>query len=449
MLKFRDTEIKEALGDLLISSNASSEAAFEPLTDTSKIKGGELFIGLRGGNTPKVAQIAVDAGAGALLLSFEADFKIPSYLVKDTEKALAALGAYRRAQLKTPIIAVTGSNGKTTTKNMLAAALSARGEILKTQGNLNNELGVPLTLLNLTSEANAAVVEMGMNHKGEISVLSRLTRPDAAVISNIGTAHLEFLGSRENIARAKAEIFEGLEKGAAVALPYESDFFALLKSLAEESNLKVISFGHGSDCEFVIQEESIKGLKGILKTPKGQAPLSVPVFGNYQAANIAAAAAGALALFPELTVEEISAGLAKTPCEHLRNEVHEKNGVVFILDCYNANPDSMEASLKTFKNLKSTGKKAVLLGSMLEIGEAAEAAHEKMGRLAAETAQKLLFLGDFAKAYAKGAKEAGGKPIILEKENVIENLRAELEKGDTILFKGSRLNKLESYYEEI
>ena len=320
---------------------------------------------------------------------------------------------------------------------------------MKTQGNLNNELGVPLTLLNLTSEANAAVVEMGMNHKGEISVLSRLTRPDAAVISNIGTAHLEFLGSRENIARAKAEIFEGLEKGASVALPYESDFFALLKNLAEESNLKVISFGRGGACEFLIQEESIKGLKGILKTPKGQAPLSVPVFGNYQAANIAAAAAGALVLFPELTVEELAFGLAKTPCEHLRNEVHEKNGIVFILDCYNANPDSMEASLKTFKNLKSTGKKAVLLGSMLEIGEAAEAAHEKMGRLAAETAQKLFFLGDFAKAYAKGAKEAGGNPIILEKENVIENLRAELEKGDTILFKGSRLNKLESYYEEI
>ncbi|MBP5627613.1 UDP-N-acetylmuramoyl-tripeptide--D-alanyl-D-alanine ligase [bacterium] len=451
MLKFTHEDIRSALGEAFSFTGKAPEGSFSISTDTRKLEPGDLFVGIRGGNSEEVAQKAKEAKASACILSCEAPEGLPCYRVVDTVKALQDLAAYQRARVKIPMIGVTGSCGKTTTKNMLGSILKTLGETLVTEGNLNNEIGLPITLLKLGKEHKSAVVEMGMNHKGEILSLSRLARPDAAVITNIGSAHIEYLGSRENIALAKAEIFRGVPPCSKVALPMESDFFEKLSETARQQDLAVVSFGKGGDFEFVIKEETPSGLKGELKTPIGSVEMTVPVIGAYNALNIACAAAGAYALMGDIRLENIKAGLENVKGEKLRNELHEHKGARFILDCYNANPDSMAASLSMLKEMDVKGRKAALLGDMLEIGDKAKGAHYEIGKFAAQFLDALFVTGSYAEDYAKGAKESGGKcrVAICEPKDVLEALKAYVKADDAVLFKGSRANKLEEYFYEM
>lgn len=451
MLKFTHEDIRSALGEAFSFTGKAPEGSFSISTDTRKLEPGDLFVGIRGGNSEEVAQKAKEAKASACILSCEAPEGLPCYRVVDTVKALQDLAAYQRARVKIPMIGVTGSCGKTTTKNMLGSILKTLGETLVTEGNLNNEIGLPITLLKLGKEHKSAVVEMGMNHKGEILSLSRLARPDAAVITNIGSAHIEYLGSRENIALAKAEIFRGVPPCSKVALPMESDFFEKLSETARQQDLAVASFGKGGDFEFVIKEETPSGLKGELKTPIGSVEMTVPVIGAYNALNIACAAAGAYALMGDIRLENIKAGLENVKGEKLRNELHEHKGARFILDCYNANPDSMAASLSMLKEMDVKGRKAALLGDMLEIGDKAKGAHYEIGKFAAQFLDALFVTGSYAEDYAKGAKESGGKcrVAICEPKDVLEALKAYVKADDAVLFKGSRANKLEEYFYEM
>ena len=451
MLKYTHEDIKAALGGAFSFSGSAPKNPMGVTTDTRKLKEGDLFVGIRGGDTPEVAVKAADAKAAACILSCDAPSGVPCYRVVDTIKALQDLAAYQRARLQIPMIGVTGSCGKTTTKNMLGSILGTLGETLVTEGNLNNEIGLPLTLLRLGKEHRTAVVEMGMNHKGEILALSRLARPDAAVITNIGSAHIEFLGSRENIALAKAEIFRGLPPCGKVALPIESDFFAKLSEMAGMLGLTVVSFGKGGDFEFKTEGENEAGLKGTLVTPMGKIELSVPVIGAYNASNIAGAAAGACALTEEIGLENLSVGLQNVRGEKLRNELHEYKGACVILDCYNANPDSLSASLNMLKDLKAKGRKAAFLGDMLEIGDKAKSAHFEIGKEAAQFLDALFIIGEHASYYLSGAKETDSKceVIVCSERDAAESIRSYLKEGDTILFKGSRANKLENYFYEI
>ena len=451
MLKFTHEDIRSALGEAFSFTGKVPEGFFSISTDTRKLEPGDLFVGIRGGNSEEVALKAKEAKASACILSCEAPEGLPCYRVVDTVKALQDLAAYQRARVKIPMIGVTGSCGKTTTKNMLGSILKTLGETLVTEGNLNNEIGLPITLLKLGKEHKSAVVEMGMNHKGEILSLSRLARPDAAVITNIGSAHIEYLGSRENIALAKAEIFRGVPPCSKVALPMESDFFEKLSETARQQDLAVVSFGKGGDFEFVIKEETPSGLKGELKTPIGSVEMIVPVIGAYNALNIACAAAGAYALTGDIRLENIKAGLENVKGEKLRNELHEHKGARFILDCYNANPDSMAASLSMLKEMDVKGRKAALLGDMLEIGDKAKGAHYEIGKFAAQFLDALFVTGSYAEDYAKGAKESGGKcrVAICEPKDVLEALKAYVKADDAVLFKGSRANKLEEYFYEM
>jgi len=451
MLKFTHEDIAAALGAAFSFTGKAPDGSFGITTDTRKLEPGDLFVGIRGGNTKEVAEKAKDAKASACILSCEAPEGLPCYRVVDTIKALQDLAAYQRARVQIPMIGVTGSCGKTTTKNMLGSILKTLGETLVTEGNLNNEIGLPITLLKLGSEHKSAVVEMGMNHKGEILSLSRLARPNAAVITNVGSAHIEYLGSRENIAMAKAEIFRGVPPCGKVALPIESDFFGKLSETAKQLDLVVVSFGKGGDFEFIIKEECPSGLRGELKTPLGSVELSVPVIGAYNALNIAAAAAGAYALINDIKLENIKAGLENVKGERLRNELHEHKGARFILDCYNANPDSMAASLTMLKEMDVKGRKAALLGDMLEIGDKAKGAHYEIGKFAAQFLDALFVTGEYAEDYARGAKEACGKCLvaICEPKDVLEALKAYVKADDAVLFKGSRANKLEEYFYEM
>lgn len=451
MLKFTHEDIKAALGSAFSFTGEAPQAPFSVTTDTRKLEPGDLFVGIRGGNTKEVAEKALFAKASACILSCEGPEGLPCYRVVDTIKALQDLAAYQRARVQIPMIGVTGSCGKTTTKNMLGSILKTLGETLVTEGNLNNEIGLPITLLKLSEEHRSAVVEMGMNHKGEILSLSRLAHPDAAVITNIGSAHIEYLGSKENIALAKAEIFRGVPPCGKVALPIESDFFGKLSEMARQLDLTVVSFGKGGDFEFAIKEESASGLSGELRTPIGNVELTVPVIGAYNALNIACAAAGAYALMEGIKLENIKLGLESVKGEKLRNELHEHKGARFILDCYNANPDSMAASLTMLKEMDVKGRKAALLGDMLEIGDKAKGAHYEIGKFAAQFLDALFLTGEYAEDYAAGAKDAGSpcRVAICEPKDVLEALKAYVKADDAILFKGSRANKLEEYFYEM
>ena len=447
MRKFTHSDIEEALGRGFEFQGIPPAEAMEVCVDTRILKEGDLFVGLKGGDSPEIAAKAAEQGARACVLSCECG-ALPCYRVVDTVKALQDLAAYQRARVQIPMVAVTGSCGKTTTKNMLGSILGTVGETLVTKGNLNNEIGLPLTLLRLGSEYACAVVEMGMNHKGEILALSRLARPEAAVITNIGSAHIEFLGSRENIAEAKGEIFRGLPPCGRVALPYECDFFEKLSNMAKLLGLSVLSFGKGGDVEFSIKKESGEGLKGELRTPKGYAEMTVPVLGGYNALNIAAAAAGSLALLPDIALENIKKGLENVQGERLRNEIHKALGATFILDCYNANPDSLSASLGMLKSMPCEGRKIAFLGDMLEIGEKAREAHYAAGLAAGEFLDALFIIGENAEHYKTGALAAGRgcRVEICRPENAAEKLAESISSGDLILFKGSRANKLEDYF---
>ena len=447
MRKFTHENIKEALGQGFEFYGIPPACSMELKVDTRETEKGDLFVGLRGGDSPEIAAKAAEKGAAACILSCECK-DLPYYRVIDTLKALQDLSAYQRARIQIPMIAVTGSNGKTTTKNMLGSILGTLGETLVTKGNLNNEIGLPLTLLRLGDEYSYAVVEMGMNHKGEISALSRLARPEAAVITNIGSAHIEFLGSRENIADAKGEIFRGLPPCGRVALPFDSDFFEKLKSMAKLLGLEVITFGRKGDFEFITKEECGGKIIGSLRTPMGTIELSVPVIGYYNAFNIAAAAAGSFALVKNIRLEKIKEGLENFKGEKLRNEIRNALGATFILDCYNANPDSMKASLSVLKEMQSKGRKIAFLGDMLEIGDKSREAHYGIGKFAGEFLDALFVIGENAEIYLEGAKEAqsGCYLAICQQSDAAEKLSSFIKEDDLVLFKGSRLNKLENYF---
>ncbi|MBR5624516.1 UDP-N-acetylmuramoyl-tripeptide--D-alanyl-D-alanine ligase [bacterium] len=447
MRKFTHKDIEEALGQGFEFQGIPPTEAMEVCVDTRILKEGDLFVGLKGGDKLEIAAKAAEKGARACVLSCECGL-LPCYRVVDTVKALQDLAAYQRARVQIPMVAVTGSCGKTTTKNMLGSILGTLGETLVTKGNLNNEIGLPLTLLRLGEEYSCAVVEMGMNHKGEILALSRLARPEAAVITNIGSAHIEFLGSRENIAEAKGEIFRGVPPCGRVALPFECDFFEKLSGMAKHLGLEVISFGKGGDVEFRITKESGEGLRGELTTPAGKAEMTVPVLGGYNALNIAAAAAGSLALIPDIPLENLKKGLESVQGERLRNEIHRALGATFILDCYNANPDSLSASLGMLKDMPCEGRKIAFLGDMLEIGEKAREAHYAAGEKAGEFLDALFVIGENAEHYLAGAK-AAGKGCFVEVcqiDDAAEKLAEYIKKDDLVLFKGSRANKLEDYF---
>ena len=451
MLKFTHEDIRTALGGTFSFTGNEPKEPMGVTCDTRKLEPGDLFVGIRGGDSPAVAKKALDGKAAACILSCEAPEGLACYRVVDTVKALQDLAAYQRARVQIPMIGVTGSCGKTTTKNMLGSILQTLGKTLVTEGNLNNDIGLPITLLRLCEDHRYAVVEMGMNHKGEILALSRLAHPDAAIITNVGSAHIEFLGSRENIALAKAEIFRGVPPCGKVALPIDSDFFEKLSEMAKHLDLNIVSFGKGGDFEFVIKEEGERGLTGTLKTPMGCVELTVPVLGAYNASNIAGAAAGACALTEEVNLATLKSGLESVKGERLRNEMHEHKGARFILDCYNANPDSMAASLTMLRELNVKGRKAALLGDMLEIGEKAKSAHYELGKFAAQFLDALFVTGEYANDYAAGAKEVNGSCLVAvcEPKDVLEALKAYVKADDAVLFKGSRANKLEDYFYEM
>lgn len=413
-------------------------------SDSRNIEVGQLFVAIKGenfdGNT--FAAEAINKGAAAAIVSDPATTAKPALLVDDTRLALGALAKYWRGKFSAPLVAVTGSNGKTTTKEMLTAILNAAAgggdKVHATYGNLNNDIGLPLTLLKIRSQHRYVVAEMGMNHLGEIDYLTHIAQPNVAVINNANTAHIGELGSRENIAKAKGEIFAGLADDGVAVINADSDFADYWKSL--NPNRKIVTFGLQTPADVTANFEEHAGVSLIhLDTPNGQVSFELKVEGVHNISNAMAASACAYALGVSNT--NIAAGLGKFGGVYARLERKAAiNGAVLIDDTYNANPDSMRAAIEVLA--KQTGEKILVLGDMGELGADAAAMHFEIGAAAkAAGLGKLYCLGEMSTEMVKGF--GSGALHFATPEAVAEKIIPQLNGYTTVLVKGSRFMRME------
>ena len=433
----------EAVNGKMIGANVEFDGV---TTDTRRAGQGDLFVALVGPNFDGhdfISQ-AQAAGAVAALVSRKMNTELPYVVVDDTRIALGKLAAYWREQFSNPLVAVTGSNGKTTVKEMIASILGQSGPVCVTRGNLNNDIGVPLTLLSIQSTHRYAVVEMGMNHLGEISYLSSLAKPNVAVITNAAEAHLEGLGSVEKVAEAKGEIFDGAPDDAVAILNADDAYFDYWRSRI--GNRRFISFGIDNDADFSADYESVEdGMKMFLKCSEGGIEMKLPLYGKHNVMNALAASAAAVAAGSSLA--DIKNGLEKLRSVAGRLEVkHGINGARVLDDTYNANPASVAAGLQVLR--ESQGERILVLGDMAELGDAAGGIHARVGELARRVgADRVFGYGPFSKQavdhFGKGGKH------FEERKALIDELRKCMKPDVTVLVKGSRKMQMEQVVDQI
>ncbi len=361
----------------------------------------------------------------------------PCIQVENSFAALKKLAAFYRQQLELKVIGITGSVGKTSTKEFVAGVLSAKYNVWKTQGNFNNEVGLPLTVLQLREEHEIAVLEMGISDFGEMHRLSEIARPDICVLTNIGQCHLEFLGDRDGVLKAKTEIFDFMNPEGSIFVNGDDD---KLISLKERWQDKLVTFGkNGTNDVFSVNEIS-KGLLGSVLDIQGriEVPLvQVPLPGEHMVLN--ALAASAVADMLGLSVDEIKAGMKKVKSVSGRSNIIGFQDFVLIDDCYNANPVSMKAAIDLLQS--ANGRKVAVLGDMFELGEEEEKLHFEVGEYAKGKVDLLICVGNLAEHIYKGAMEQKGEDITLlylkEKEDIYSHLEQILMPQDTILLKAS------------
>lgn len=410
--------------------------------DTRTLLPGNLFVALTGAhvNGHDYIREAQTKGAVAVLVSQKIDAGIPSFVVPDTLRALGYLAKKYRAQFEIPMIAVTGSYGKTTVKEMLASILSIQGATLATQGNLNNEIGVPLTLLRLLPEHRAAVIEMGARRKNDIRYLMSLSMPTVSVLNNAGVAHIEMFGSKENIAHAKGEIFSSLgENGTAIINRDDqyADYWAGL--LANQQ--RIIHFGVSEDADFRATQIRLEpqGSHFTLTAHDLHTQITLASPGEHNIKNALASAAGASALGVPLNTIKLGLEAFRPATGRLEFKVGI-SGASIIDDTYNANPDSMRAALSVLA--KAQGAKILVMGDMFELGDAAESFHQKMGEEAKQLGVNQLFgIGQFTEFAVKRFGNNGFH--YQSKADLITNLLDAMTPHTTILVKGSRGMRME------
>lgn len=418
-------------------------------TDSRNVRHGELFIALRGQyfDAHQYLGAAQAAGAVAAMVDVEgatlAPKSLPLITVNDTGKGLTQLAYAWRSRFSMPLVALTGSSGKTAVKEMLAAILREQAgyghdSVLATRGNLNNEIGVPLTLLALREEHRCAVIELGMNHAGEISRLTQLARPDVALINNAGHAHIEHLGSMEAIARAKGEIFEGLSRTGIAVFNADDQYTVLWQELCSKN--KCIRFGLMREAEISADYE-LHALDSNIQiiTPAGEVNTKLNAPGLHNVRNALAAAAAAFAL--DVPLLAIVAGLSryKGVSGRLQYKAARAGGTL-IDDTYNANPESMRAAIDVLA--KTPGQRVLVLGDMGELGASAAACHSEVGAYARAADIKTLYaLGEMS-AYTVAAFGEGARHFS-EMESLLVQLKSSLAPDVTVLVKGSRFMKME------
>lgn len=418
--------------------------------DTRKIKPGELFFALKGERFDghEFVSRAAEAGAAGVVLERPVPGLPPELVVlraNDSLAGLQSLARHNREQYNIPVVGVTGSSGKTTTKDMVAAVLGVKMPVLKTIGNFNNEIGLPLTLLDIDPHHRAVVAEMAMRGLGEIDALCQIARPTGAVITNIGEAHFERLGSVENIARAKGEILDHIPAEGFAILNGESPF---MEREARRCKGRVLFYGMSGGMDIIARDIRLEsgGNHFVAHFGGQQLELFVPIAGRHNVMNALAALGVGWQL--GLSGDEIARGLANIVLTGMRLEVKEVNGITIINDAYNANPSSAKAALQVLKEAAAGRRTVAVLGNMLELGERAVSGHREVGEAAAGAGvQQLLTVGGLARHIADGASSAGlpsGKIYPCENNaGAVEILQKLLQPGDVVLVKGSRGMKME------
>lgn len=442
-------EIYRAIGGRLWQGDEGVKVAHVSI-DSRNIKQGNLFFALQGErfDAHDYVDQAVAGGASAIVVSraVTVDSRVPVIGVKDTLSGLQALAAYHRRQFAVPVLGITGSSGKTTTKDMVAAVLESRWPVLKTIGNFNNEIGLPLTLLNFAPEHGAGVVEMAMRAPGEINALCQLARPTCAIITNIGTAHLERLGSLENIARAKGELLDHISPKGFALLPGDSSH---AREQARRCYGKVFYYGLNPKFDIYARDLRQEGTGNrftvVVGSTEFEVKLPLPGLHNVHNALAAAGAGFLLGLKPA----EIVSGLTRVNLSGMRMEIMDREKFTIINDAYNANPDSTCAAIQSLAEVAGGGRRPVaVLGDMLELGTGAVEGHRRVGAAAVQYGVELLVcVGELSRETAAGALKAGSSANNVihckDKKEALAVLQREIEEGDVILVKGSRGMRME------
>src|SRR3989440_9630402 len=435
-----------------ISSGDQTVVVNKVSTDSRTLKSSELLVALRGENFDghNFVEAAAQIGAVGAIVESTWNGEIPKNFAliraKDTLQAYQDLAANYRKSLTLKVIAITGSNGKTSTKDFTAAVLAHRFRVTKTEGNFNNHVGLPRTILEATSGDEIGVWEIGMNHPGEIATLAKVAAPDLAIITNIGVAHIEFMGSREKIAEEKAALAEAVGADGAIILNAD-DLFT--KTIASRVRRKVILAGTNSgsiQAAEITQSGTGADFTILEGAHRCRAQLSVPGLHMVQNALLAIAAGRAFGL----SLEGCAAELAAAPLTKARLQVKEVRGVQFLDDSYNANPDSMKAALRTLVELDADGQRIAVLGEMRELGDESERGHREVGETAAALkVDHLIAIGNVAATIAEAARRAGlqNSSTVASTAEAAELLGELAAPGDLILIKGSRLARTEQVIE--
>lgn len=454
------TQILEATGGSSLSAIAKSFIGVG--TDTRQSLGDQIFIALRGENfdAHNFLQQAVDRGAKCLIVDSEAPTiealkaKVTIIKVKDTLRALQDIAHYWRKKIKARVIAVTGSNGKTTTKEFAATILGAQFKVHYSKGSYNNHWGVPLTLLGVSKFDDVAILEMGMNHPGEITTLSKIAEPDVVVCTTVGRAHIgNFGGSEQAVADAKEEIYLANARAKKI-FNYDNEFthkmFERVAKLQGTENTIVFSaFSAGSEVSLRASHMTLEGLKVTGHIAGVKDEVTVPIFGRHNVVNLMAAASVALAM--QMEPEPIWAALSKCRTQWGRGQLlHLEDKTAVLFDAYNANPDSMAMLIKNLFeiNMPAGGRKIAVLGEMLELGSAAARLHSELGEMIGNTDIDIIwFIGPSYRDFEAGIKNTGySKKLIISEsyeQDVAKNLRTMLNPQDVVVIKGSRGMKLE------
>jgi UDP-N-acetylmuramoyl-tripeptide--D-alanyl-D-alanine ligase/murE/murF fusion protein len=422
-------------------------------TDSRKITEGVLFVALKGEkfNGEDFAQDAINKGAAAVLVSKTAP-KIEGVVLKvdDTLTAYQQIAKSWRERFQIPVVSITGSNGKTTTKDLTAAALSSLGKVCKTSANFNNEIGVPMTLLEINETHKAAVVEIGMRGLHQIETLAQYVKPNIGIVINVNETHIEILGSIENIAKAKGELVQAIQAGGTVILNADNPYTLDMKKIANDG-VKILTYGLDNAADLTAENISVDGgnTNFVLNYGGQKYKFEIPLIGRHNVSNALAAIAAGLSV--GLSIEEIQRGISSLVATKMRFEVIQRENFTIINDAYNASPASMQAAIKTVAEIYDNRKIAVL-ADMLELGEISEKVHREVGKqLAENNFDTLITLGELGKFIAAGAADAGLKNIysVETHEDAAKKILEVVKSGDVVLFKASHGMHLEKILELI
>lgn len=448
MQKFTVEEVKNACGGMYIKDGAGDIA--NVVIDSRKVENGTLFVPVKGERVDGHDYIEAAFKSGAAASLCERDTAPDGGAVIGVKSSIEAIGQIARVykqKYNVPTVGVTGSVGKTTTKDMIAAVMSKLGPCLKTEGNFNNELGLPLTVFGLEEYHKSAVLEMGMSAFGEIHYLADIARPDVGVITNVGMSHIENLGSREGILKAKMELADLFDESNLLIINGDND---MLKTIDRNVRYKILTYGIENPADYTAKDVADYGIDGCeftAVTPKESFKVRVRVPGVHNVYN----ALSAIAVGERFGISsaEIAAAIEGFELTAMRMTVERPGDITLINDCYNASPDSIRASLKVLA--KAEGRRVAVLGDVLELGKFAEKAHLDIGTMCAGCVDVLICAGENAKFIAEGAKNAGVTEVMYfaTTGEAAKAAAEEVRGGDTVLVKASRGMHFEKVCETI